>query len=102
VRSLAAYLAIDQRYQTFDPQSDRRTFPASDRTTAQTLVGLELGSGIAFWAVLAWGIIDAQVLFKREVLVKTHELESRPRPPRVSLTPTLTPGGFSLGLKGAF
>jgi hypothetical protein len=100
--SLASYVAIDQRYQTFDPQTHLRSVPKSDYTTAQTLLGLELGSGIAFWGIVAWGIIDAQVLFKKEVLVKARELPSPPKPPRVSIIPTVMPGGFALSLKGAF
>jgi hypothetical protein len=101
--SLSAYLAIDQRYQTFDPSTNRRTFPVGDTAIAQMLVGLELGAGIAFWGVLAWGIVDAQVLYKPEV-VRLNELQSAPvrGKPKVSLAPVLSPGRYGLQLQGAF
>ena len=47
------------------------SFPASDQNTATALISLQLAAGAAFWATVAWGIIDAQVLFKREV-VRRH------------------------------
>jgi hypothetical protein len=108
--SVSAYLAIDQRYPAAavagDPSAPRdsrtRFFPASDKSTAQALVGLQLGSGIAFWGLLAWGIIDAEVLFKKEVEVKKRELP--PAGVRLTVSPLLSPSttGYGLQLGGTF
>lgn len=96
--SLSAYLALDQKY-PYDPASNRRYFPASQKGTAQALIGLQLGAGIAFWATLLWGIIDAHVLFKPEV-VKSRELAT-PRP-SVSFAPLVGPGQGGLAVGGTF
>jgi len=90
--SLAGYLTLEQKYPV-DTSTNRRYFPPGQENTARALIGLQLGAGIAFWATLAWGLIDAHVLFRREV-VKTREV---PQPPKAV---TIRPGG--LGLQGAF
>jgi len=93
--SLSAYLALDQKF-TYDPSTNRHTFPASERPVALGLLGLELGAGIAFWGTLIAGIIDAHVLYKREV-VKTREV---PKP--VSIVPIIGPNTAGLSLGGKF
>jgi hypothetical protein len=101
--SLSAYLAIDQRYQTFNPATGKRIFPASETTTARALEGLQLSSGIAFWAVLAWGIVDANVLYRPQV-VRLRELPAAPArsAPKLSFSPVLSPSQVGLGVQGAF
>jgi hypothetical protein len=91
--SLAGYLALEQKYPV-DSTTNRRYFPIGQEGTARALLGLQLGAGIAFWATLAWGLIDAHVLYRREV-VKTREV-AQPPPKAI----TVRPGG--LGLQGAF
>jgi hypothetical protein len=90
--SLAGYLALQEKFPV-DGSSNHRFVPAGQESTAHALLGLQLGAGIAFWATLAWGLIDAHVLFRREV-VKTRELTQPPK------GVTIGPGG--LGLQGAF
>lgn len=101
--SLSGYIALDQKY-TRDSRTNRRFFPSEERTTAEALLGLQLGAGIAFWATMLWGIIDAHVLYKPEA-VRTREL---PRGPKsISLSPTVIQNGGGLGggglsVQGAF
>ena len=62
---------------------------------------MQVATGGAFWAVLIWGIIDAQVLFKREVVRDVREQPARPRS-KISLTPILSPSLNGLGVQGSF
>jgi hypothetical protein len=94
--SLAAYLAIDYSYPV-DPTTLRRQFKAEDYNTATTLVALQLAAGAAFWATVIYGIIDAQVYFKREVVRDTRERHA-PKPNKLSIIPT--PAG--VGIAGTF
>lgn len=96
--SLSAYVALDQKY-PYDPSANRRYFPASQKGTAQALIGLQLGAGIAFWATLLWGIIDAHVLYKPEVS-KTREVAAPKH--SVSLAPLVGPGQGGLAVGGSF
>jgi hypothetical protein len=98
--SLACYLALTMKYGT-NPANGHHIVPLSDTTTATTLSAMQLATGAAFWAVLAWGIIDAEVLFKREVV---RDLRERPVKPRskLSLTPLLSPSVAGLGVQGSF
>jgi len=78
----------------------------NDQNTATALITLQLAAGAAFWATVAWGILDAQLLFKREVVVDTRERSGAPAasPPKkskrssISIIPTL--GG--VGVVGTF
>jgi hypothetical protein len=90
-------VALSQKY-PYDPDANRRYFPSGERTTAEALIGLQLGAGIAFWATVLWGIIDAHVLYKPETLLRTREL---PRGPvrSLSVAPMLGPAG-SNGAQG--
>lgn len=103
--SLGAYLGITYTFPINPANSSHRTFQPADYTTAQALTGLQLAAGIAFWATVAWGIIDAQVLFKREVVRDIHERDDRrsgPPPKKLSLTPLIVPTPNGVGLVGTF
>lgn len=104
--SVAAYFTLQYRYPV-DPSTGHQQFPASDKNTATALITLQLAAGAAFWATVVWGILDAQLLFKREVVVDTRERSTLPggatkkRPPKrssLSIIPTL--GG--VGVVGSF
>jgi len=95
--SLAAFFAIEYKYPV-NPTTLRRQFPASEQGTATALISLQLAAGAAFWAAVAWGIIDAQVLFQREVVRGTRERATPPKRNTLSIIPT--PGG--VGLAGTF
>jgi hypothetical protein len=97
--SLAAYLVIEYKYPV-DPTTLHRVYPNGETSTAQGLIGLQLAAGAAFWAAVVWGIIDAQVLFKREVVLDTRERTTPPpkRGNKLSIIPT--PGG--VGFVGTF
>ncbi|HEY7957029.1 MAG TPA: hypothetical protein VII38_17105 [Polyangia bacterium] len=101
--SLATWLNVYFRYPVGkDPATGALIpqYPAGEATTAQGLVGTQLASGAAFWALVAWGIIDAQVKYVPEV-VKTRELERAPKA-SISIAPILSPGTYGLGISGAF
>jgi hypothetical protein len=74
--------------------------PIAEHDTANVMSNLQLGFGIAFWATVAAGIIDAEVRFVPEVVLKERELPKK----RTSfhLSPILAPGQYGLGLQGAF
>ena len=62
---------------------------------------LQLAAGAAFWATVVWGILDAQLLFKREDVKETRERVDTPTPPKkpknkLSIIPT------PVGLVGTF
>ena len=98
--SVAAYFTLQYRYPV-DPATGHQQFPASDQNTATALITLQLAAGAAFWATVAWGILDAQLLFKREVVVDTHERSGEPpRKPKNKLSIIPAPGG--VGLVGTF
>ena len=103
--SLAAYVALDQKY-SYDPARNKRLYPSDERTTAQALVGLQLGAGIAFWATLVWGIIDAHVLYKPQTLVDTHELPRKSALKSLDLAPIIdlnrATGQVGIAVQGAF
>ena len=66
-------------------------------------MSLQLAAGAAFWATVAWGILDAQLLFKREVVRDTRERTDSPAPakkPKHQLSIIPAPGG--VGLVGTF
>jgi hypothetical protein len=97
--SLAAYLAIEYKFPV-DPTTQRRTFPANEQNTATGLVALQLAAGAAFWATVIYGILDAQLYFKREVVRDTRERSTSPpkRGGKISIIPA--PGG--VGIAGTF
>ena len=101
--SIVAYFTLQYRYPV-NPTTGHQQFPASEQNTATTLITLQLAAGAAFWATVAWGILDAQLLFKREVVVDTREHTNappsarKPRNNKLSIIPTL--GG--VGVVGTF
>lgn len=94
--SLAAYLAIQYKYPV-DPTTLHRQFPPQEKDTATALISLQLAAGAAFWAAVVWGIIDAEVLFKREVVREKRERDGTPPPKKKA---SIMPAG--LGLVGTF
>ena len=101
ITSVAAYFTLQYRYPV-NPSTGHQQFPASDQSTATALVTLQLAAGAAFWATVAWGILDAELLFKREVVVDTRERSSAPakKPPKHQLSIIPTIGG--VGVVGTF
>lgn len=97
--SLAAYLAIQYKYPV-DPTTLHRQFPPEEQGTATALISLQLAAGAAFWATVVWGIIDAEVLFKREVVLRTRERDAAPPKTKSKLKVSIMPAG--LGLAGTF
>ena len=97
--SVAAYFTLQYRYPV-NPSTGHQQFPASEQSTATALITLQLAAGAAFWATVAWGILDAQLLFKREVVVDAHERDAPKKKahPPISIIPT--PGG--VGVVGTF
>jgi hypothetical protein len=105
--SIVSYFTLQYRYPV-NPSTGHQQFPASEQNTATALITLQLAAGAAFWATVAWGILDAQLLFKREVVVDTRERSTTlpaPPPPKhkpkhssISIIPTL--GG--VGVVGTF
>ena len=100
--SVISYFTLQYRYPV-NPATGHQQFPASDESTATALISLQLAAGAAFWATVAWGIIDAQVLFKREVVVDTRE-HSTPAPPthKQKHSWMLVPAPGGVGLVGSF
>ncbi len=101
--SLATYLALERKY-PYDPATNKRVFPIEDRTTAEALTGLQLGAGIAFWATMLWGIIDAHVLYKPVRLENTREVPKKNAGALKSLNvaPVVGPHQAGLAVEGAF
>jgi hypothetical protein len=86
----------------FNPATGRREFTKSDATLAQALTGLQLASGAAFYAIALWGIIDAQVLFKREVVRGERERRSPSKRTPLTVIPLKTPTFTGVGMQGTF
>jgi hypothetical protein len=90
-------VSINQRYPA-------GIVPKGEHDLANTLAGLQIGSAAAFWGVVLWGIIDAQVKFVPEHVVQTRELTGKPPAPKLktSLSPIVSPGLYGLGIEGAW
>jgi tetratricopeptide (TPR) repeat protein len=79
-----------------------------DAQTVRTLQGIEIGTGAAFVGLAIWGVIDARVHYKPDVLVPGSEqllkdLEqpaAPPKPPKTTLrfVPIAVPDGAGVGL----
>jgi hypothetical protein len=100
ITSVAAYFTLQYRYPV-NPATGHQQFPASDQSTATALITLQLAAGAAFWATLAWGILDAQLLFKREVVVDTRE-RTTPPPKKKKNQLSIIPGPGGVGIVGTF
>jgi hypothetical protein len=87
----------------------REVFPAfkvadNQVVLAQTLQGLQIGAGVAFWAVVIWGIIDAQVKLVPETII-LRDLDKKPQKKaslKMFIAPTVAPGLYGLGVGGTF
>jgi hypothetical protein len=95
-------VAIEERYKS-------GLVPHSDKDTANTLLAVQVASAAAFWAVVGWGVVDAHVKFKPDLIVNTRELLAPPRghEPKKKLqsvlfTPIISPSLYGLGVQGAF
>jgi hypothetical protein len=92
--SLALWLALEARY-----DFGRTRVPRSEVSSAQALQIVSLVTGGLFWADVAYGVIDALVRFRPEVVRGAPP----PSPPRVELVPQVLPqGGAGLWLRGSF
>jgi hypothetical protein len=102
--SIAAFFAIEYKFPIDNtqgsPTQGHRVFAASDQATATTLITLQLAAGAAFWATALWGILDAQLLFKREVVTDTRERSTKPDKHKSKLSIIPTPMG--VGIVGKF
>ena len=97
--SLAAYLAIDYTFPV-NPSTLRRQFQPADANTATALITVQLAAGIAFWATVLWGIIDANYYFKREVVKDSRERSTTPSQKHGKLL--IIPTSSGVGLAGTF
>ncbi len=106
IASVASYFTLQYRY-PINPSTGHQQFPVSEQNTATALLSVQLAAGAAFWATVVWGILDAQLLFKREVVVDRRERSTPPadatkrKSPKhssLSIIPTL--GG--VGVVGSF
>jgi hypothetical protein len=95
--SLSAFFAIEYKYPV-DPTTLHRLYPADEKNTATALISLQLAAGAAFWATVAWGVLDAQLRFKREVVRERREELAAPPKRKLTLIPTPT----GVGLAGTF
>jgi hypothetical protein len=97
--SLASYVALERKY-PYDATKNSHIYPAGESQTALALTGLQLGAGIAFWATLVWGIIDAHVLYKPQ------RVESRELPKGVLksmiVAPVMGTNQGGIAIQGAF
>jgi hypothetical protein len=99
--SLAAFLAINFKYPT-DPVTLHRVYPAGEYNTATALTTVQLAGGALFWATVLWGIIDAEVLFKPEVVRGERERLAPPPAGKLSIAPILGPSTAGIGVRGSF
>lgn len=98
--------------------------PPEDAESVRLLQQLEIGTGIAFWSVYSWGVVDALLHYKPRAQVEgddtllpedLRELDKKSPPsekakakakkppsPRSWLGPSPTPGGLGVSLGGEF
>lgn len=88
--------------------------PVVDGPGVRRLQQLEIGTGIAFFAIYAWGVVDALLHYKPNVQIEGDDsllpplrdlpADKKPRPKktslrdRVHLGPMITPNGGGIGL----
>ncbi|HEX3760919.1 MAG TPA: tetratricopeptide repeat protein [Kofleriaceae bacterium] len=87
--------------------------PTPEIPTVRGLEQIEIGAGIAFFAIYAWGVVDSLLHFKPRVQIEgddsllpapTDAPDARKRPGKTSLldrlhlAPIATPGGVGIGL----
>lgn len=88
------------------------TVPREDAAFARRLQQVEIGTGVAFLGLVAWGIVDSLIHYKPQVQVRGDDALLVPPGPdavpahsprtapaaRLDLGPTLVPGGGGLAL----
>jgi hypothetical protein len=94
--SLSLWIGVRERFPGGHVQLDPMN-RIDERPLAQALSSAQLATGVLFWATVAWGIIDAQVLFKSERPLRTREV---PQKTKVTLSPLVSPNFF--GIEGKF
>lgn len=68
--SLSTWITVQLRY-------PNRQFPAKEYVTAQALTGTYLATGVAFWGLVAYGLIDALLHARTQTTVR--ELSAPPK-----------------------
>ncbi len=96
IASLSLWIGIRERFPGGHVELDPNN-KIDGRPLAQGLSGAQLATGALFWGVVAWGIIDAEVLFKPERTLRTRE---GPQKSKITLAPVVSPNFF--GIEGAF
>jgi hypothetical protein len=95
--SLATWISIREVFPGFKVD-------ATQERLKDTLVGLQIGAGVAFWAVVIWGIIDAQVKLVPETVI-LRDLDKKPQKKastKLLIAPMVAPGLYGLGVGGTF
>jgi hypothetical protein len=88
--------------------------PVVDGNSVRQLQQLEIGTGVAFYAIYVWGVVDALLNYKPTVQIQGDTLppslfppEKTPGPPankktsslkRLHLAPMVTPDSVGIGL----
>ncbi len=76
--------------------------PSGQETLAATLQGIQIGAGVAFWAVAIWGIIDAQVKLVPETVIMRELDKKKKASLKLMVAPMVAPGLYGLGVGGTF
>jgi hypothetical protein len=105
--SLGVFIYLAGRY------GFNATVPLDEAPGARQLQQVEIGAGIAFYALYAWGVVDALWNYKPRVQIEGDDSllpalpetpDAKKRPPRSSLrdrlhfAPMIAPGGAGIGL----
>ena len=74
---------------------------ASAKARAADFQRMTIASGVLFWSLVAWGIIDALVFYKTTTIIKQRQLIPIGNP-NISLSPEIGRDRFVLGLEARF
>jgi hypothetical protein len=75
----------------------------TDEDRSHLLTGIQVATGAAFFAAVAWGIIDAIYYYRSETLLSDADATSRPKSSsQMSLSPTLMNSTTAAGLSFRF
>jgi tetratricopeptide (TPR) repeat protein len=107
--SLGIFLYLSGKYGLINAQ-----VPAAEVPGVSQLQQLEIGTGIGFWAIYAFGVVDALLNYKPRVQIEGDDSlqpvpadvrdAKKPRPgktsvlDRIHFAPIATPGGAGIGL----